>query len=240
MNLYAEYCDNRVQMGYGTMLLVKKPSDTKYSLLVPVENIPSVFGTPDNFEYDLLTCNSKGMVQGKDSIEPTDVEFMWHRDNVLRLEALQNKVLDFMVFYADYTARAFSGTLRVRPNESGADIQKGTFTIVPVFVNPDTIADARDLVQLTVAFVNVIPDKISFGTSTTITVPVQTQPFLTGLSATCNIGDVVLTVTSATGEVAGKVVITKGTGTTPQFGVVKVTGTTASYSEWTTTIAIDY
>src|SRR5574344_1728708 len=114
MNEYTVYNDNRGQTGYSAMLLVKEPSDTLYSIICPLESVPSVFGSPESFDYNFLSAPTKGKLEGKEELETKDVEVFWHRDNALRLEALQGRLLDFLVVYQDYVGRAFSGTLRAR------------------------------------------------------------------------------------------------------------------------------
>lgn len=94
MNEYTVYNDNRGQTGYSAMLLVKEPSDTLYSIICPLESVPSVFGSPESFDYNFLSAPTKGKLEGKEELETKDVEVFWHRDNALRLEALQGRVLD--------------------------------------------------------------------------------------------------------------------------------------------------
>lgn len=241
MNEYATYCDPRIQTGYSTMLMVKEPGDTLYSLLVTSESVPTVFGTPDTFEYDLLQCSSKGATIGKDTVENAEMEVFWHRDNILRIEALQNRVLDFLVFYPDYSARTFSATIRFRPNEATAENLKGTMSIIPIKINTETILDARDLIKLTVCFANTIPNAVTVTSATSTVLPIETSPFLTGLSVGCDNASFSVTATSPAGTSLGSVTITMlTTAVAPQYGIVKVTGSTADYAPWTTTVAVKF
>ena len=171
-----KYCDKRPMSGYGSALLYYDPSDATekgedgtylYHLLLPLENAPTVTGSTDTFDFDILTCPSKGQVEGKETLDQKDVDFLWHRDNVARLEALQGKVLEFLVVYQDFTARAFTGSIKVKPQDAGADIMRGTFTITPLSAISSTFLDARDLIKDTVMFSNAIPAMVEVETGKT-------------------------------------------------------------------------
>lgn len=237
-----KYCDPKTMSGYGSALLYKEANESLYHLLLPLETAPSVFGSVDTFDYDLLTCKTKGKVEGKETLDQKDVEFMWHRDNIRRLESLQGKVLDFMVVYQDFTARTFTGKIRVRPNDSGADIMKGTFTITPSSASVVSLYDCRDLIQDTITFASIIPDSLVIGDTASV-VEVATDP-KTGVTikATCNNSSFKVDVTDATETANAKVSISKGTsaGTAPQYGIVEITASAEGYASWTTTIAVEF
>lgn len=240
---------NRALSGYNSMLLVKLPAETKYSLLLPLENTPSVFGDVDTFEVDLLTARTKGQVEGKESIEKKDVEFLLHRDNIIRLKALEGKTLDFLVVYSDYTGYTFSGSIKVRPNDAEAEVLKGTFSITPSAANP-LMEDVRDLIKETVWFSNTIIDELSFSDKADKeTVVVGTTPSDATISATCTNGNFTVNVTQPASGASGKVEIgcqTSISGT--QYGIVKITASKVGsgtsddpeYAPWTTTIAVSY
>lgn len=168
-----KFCDDRTMNGYKSALLYKLFNEKKYHLLIPLETAPSVSGSVDTFDFDILTCPSKGKVEGKETLDQKDVDFMWHRDNVARLEELQGKVLDFMVVYQDFTARAFTGTIKVRPQDAGADIMKGTFTITPMSASSITLPDARDMIKDTIVFTSKIPTELIITDNGTKSVEVE-------------------------------------------------------------------
>ena len=238
-----KYCDPKTMNGYGSALLYKDATETLYHILLPLETAPTVFGSVDTFDYDLLTCKTKGKVEGKETLDQKDVEFMWHRDNVRRLEELQGKVLDFMVVYQDFTARTFSGTIKVRPNDAGADIMKGTFTITPSSASTVTLLDCRDLIQDTVVFANTIPDSLVIGT-TAQSVEVATDPakIESTIEATCDNSNFKVEVVDATATANAKVTISKSTDAEAgkQYGIVTITAKATGYASWTTSIAVEY
>lgn len=243
-----KFCDRRVLSGYGSALLYKEANESLYHLLVPLETVPTVFGSVDTFEYDLLTCKTKGNVEGKETLDQQDVEFMWHRDNVKRLEDLQGRMLDFMLVYGDFSARTFSGTIRVRPNESTADILTGTITITPSSAETDTLLDCRELIQDTITFTNQIPDSIVIGdTATELQIGTEPAGSETTIAASCDNSNFQVSVTQGTGSgdnaTPAKVSISKKSDspdTAPQYGLVEITATATGYASWTTTVLVEY
>lgn len=241
MNEYTVYNDQRVQSGYSSMLLVKEASDTLYSIICPLETVPSVFGSPESFDYNFLSAPTKGKIEGKEELETKDVEVMWHRDNAKRLEALQGRVLDFLVVFQDYSGRAFSGTLRARPNDAGAEILKGTMTITPLSAIPTSLFDCRDLIEPTVYFATQVPSSLAVTTATASVINLTTVPFLATISATVDNDSFTVTPTQPTGNTAGNISITVSTATvSPQYGIVTITASNENYAEWQTTVAVSF
>lgn len=227
------FCDNRGMSGYGSALLYKSSNETLYHLLVPLEGTPSVVGSLDTFEYDLLNCSTKGQVEGKYNLEQSEIKFLWHRDNVKRLEDLQDKVLDFLIVYQDFTARKFTGTFKVSPDEAGADVMRGTITFTPTTAETTTILDARDLIMDTVIFTSQIDSSIKM-TGTTHTVVVNTDPTNATFEITSNNDNF------AGNILDGKLTITySGNGSTKEYAVIYITAKADGYASWTTSIALE-
>lgn len=228
-----KYCDNRAMSGYGSALLYKEANEELYHIVTPLESVPTVSGSVDTFDFDILTCPSKGQVEGKESLDQVEVDFLWHRDNITRLESLQGRVLDFMAVYQDFTARTFTGTIKVRPQEAGADIMRGTFTITPMSASTTTILDARDLIQDTVMFTNAIDDHIVMSENS-YDVVVKTNPSTANVLVTSNNSD----FNGAYSE--GKVTINyTGDGGTKAYAIITITATAENYASWSTTIAVE-
>lgn len=237
-----KYCDKRAMSGYGSALLYYDPSDSDekdsqgnylYHLLLPLESAPTVSGSIDTFDFDILTCPSKGQVEGKESLDQKDVDFLWHRDNVARLEALQGKVLEFLVVYQDFTARAFTGTIKVRPQDAGADIMRGTFTITPLSAVATTFLDARELIKDTVMFTNAIPDSAKIEAGKTFTTEIKTNP-IEGVTITpkSNNSKFVASVDKNTLTVTHS-------GAAGEFALIEITASLTDYASWTTYIAVE-
>lgn len=245
-----KYCEKRAMSGYGSALLYKEANEDLYHLVLPLETVPTVSGSVDTFDFDILTCPSKGQVEGKESLDQVDVDFMWHRDNVARLEDLQGRVLDFMTVYQDFTARTFTGTIKVRPQEAGADIMRGTFTITPMSATAKTILDARDLIMDTITFTQQIPSSLTIGAEGE-TIELKSDPYfsvtedgafdkaLVVFEATSDNSNFVPTVTQVTGttEALGAKVAIKKSETAVaghQYGIVTITAYDAEYWDTST------
>lgn len=245
MDLY-KYCEDRAMSGYKSALLFYDPSDASdmvngkylYHLLLPLESAPSVSGSVDTFDFDILTCSSKGQVEGKESLEQKDVDFLWHRDNVYRLEQLQGKVLEFMVVYQDFTARTFTGTIKVRPQDAGADVMRGTFSITPMSASATTIYDARDMIADTIVFTTAVPASVVM-TESTYTLDLITDP-KTGVTFTplTNVEGVNTNITASFSE--NKLTITYSGSADKEYGLVFFKATAEGYASWTTSIAVEY
>lgn len=228
-----KYCEKRAMSGYGSALLYKESTESLYHLVLPLESAPTVSGSVDTFDFDILTCPSKGQVEGKESLDQKDVDFLWHRDNVARLESLQGRILDFMVVYQDFTARTFTGTIKVRPQDAGADIMRGIFTITPMSASTTTILDARDLIQDTVVFTTAIESSLIMSANE-LKLPIKTDP------TTAN-----FTVTSDNEHFTGKVASNEltityaGDGSEKEYAIITIVASAVGYASWTTTIAVE-
>ena len=253
MDLY-KYCEDRAMSGYKSALLFYDPSDASdmvngqylYHLLLPLESAPAVTGSVDTFDFDILTCSSKGQVEGKESIEQKDVDFLWHRDNVYRLEQLQGKVIEFMVVYQDFTARTFTGTIKVRPQDAGADVMRGTFTITPMSASATTIYDARDMIADTIVFTAAVPSSVTMK-SNTYTMDLITDPVYDSTEATDDqVKFTVLTDVEGVNDnfaatfTGNKLTITYSGSADKEYGLVFFKVTKKGYASWTTSIAVEY
>lgn len=227
--------DKRPVSGYGGALCFIDPevdTDLKYHILIPLESLPAISGSVDSSEYDLLNSPSKGKVQGKSSLDDTDLEFLWHRDNVKRLENLQGRSIDFLIVYPDFTGRKFTGTIKVRPNEISNDVAKGTIAITPIVASDETILNCRSLLKDTVAITSNIDDSITLKGTGTQVVAVATDPT-----------DAVVTVVSDAVGVATVSAFADGKFTISAVGagycMVTITASKTGMASWETTIAVE-
>ena len=233
-----KHCDKKAISGYGSALLYRdaQAGDTKYHLLLPLETVPAVNGSVDTFEFDLLTCPTKGQVEGKESLDQKDVEFLWHRDNVKRLESLQGRVIDFLAVYGDLTGRKFSGTIKVRPNDVSNDIARGTFTITPISASTTTEYDVSAIIQDTVSFASTIPAKLEI--SLTATSPASVECLLDPTTADFTVSSSSTAITATKG--AGAFTVQKGTSAkVGDTAIITVTATASGMASWTTTMLVE-
>ena len=225
---YNKYLENKGQAGYRAAILVKEQGETLYSLLVASETVPSVFGSQDSFEFDLLNSPVKGKIAGKMSLDDKEVEVLHHRDNVYRFEKLKNKVLDFLVVDGTFVGYKFTGTLSYRMNDASADVLRGTYTITPMSADPTPILNARPLCQETLCFADVVPDEVKAGDKINLSV-VQSEETVTFSSFLIN----------ENGTEGEKTAISGKEFTAPSTaGLYGITASATGYASWTTTVYV--
>lgn len=226
---YFKYQEHRGTSGYRAAILVKKRSETLYSMLVASETVPSVFGSQDSFDFDLLNSPVKGKIAGKMSLDDKEVEVLHHRDNVYRFEQLKNQVLDFLVVNEEFVGYKFTGTLAYRMNDATADVLRGTYTITPMSADPTPIMDCRSLVQETLCFADVVPETMKVGDTVTLSV-VQSgaNPTYTAYS-----------IAADGTETAESGAIVSGVFTAPATtGLYVIKASATGYAGWATTVAV--
>lgn len=243
-NSLFKYEEHRAQAGYKAAILVKLQTATKYSLLVASETVPSVFGTQDSYEFDLLNSAVKGKVAGKITLEDKEVEVLHHRDNVLRFEELKDKVLDFLYIDSQFVGYKFSGTVKYRVNDATADVLRGTYTITPMSADPTPYLDVRGMIEETVCFEGSIPETVKVD-ATDVTVDISivqagasgvpTFKFKKYNSTTRTWSDAVSTELSAITS-NGRSTLTIDTTAT---GLYSITANLTNYASWTTTIYVE-
>lgn len=226
---YFKYLEHKGQSGYKAAILVKEQDSALYSLLVASETVPSVFGTQDNFEFDLLNSPVKGKVAGKMTLEPKEVEVLHHRDNVYRFYKLKDKVLDFMYVDGNFVGYKFSGTVSYKVNDATADILRGTYTITPMSASTDPVFDARSLCQETLCFTDVIPDTVKAGDKFEVKTQVANATFTVKTLA----NDGTETVVSQS-PISGSIFTAPATG-----GLYIITASASGYAGWTTTVYVE-
>lgn len=227
---YFKYLENKGQNGYRAAILVKEQGETLYSLLVASETVPSVFGSQDSFEFDLLNSPVKGKIAGKMSLDDKEVEVLHHRDNVYRFEKLKGKVLDFMVVDSNFVGYKFTGTLSYRMNDATADVLRGTYTITPMSADPTPVLDARDECQETLCFADVVPDEVKSGDKIILSV-VQSTSNATFTAKKVN--------KDGTESDVGTTAISGNTFTAPSItGLYAITASATDYAPWTTTVYV--
>lgn len=154
--------NGRVHNPYGSALLVCEHNDGYFSLVIPLEGIPTVFGDAETFDYNILTEEGKGKVRGKVEVEDATTDFMWTKENCHRLDQLKGKVLPYMIAYGNGTAVMFNAEVSYRPNDvDNGDVLKGTMTITPSSIKGDVIYDCRGMIRQTLNFAGTIPSIIT-------------------------------------------------------------------------------
>lgn len=158
---FYQYNESQAQVGYKSAVLYKKQGDTKYRFLCASETVPFPYGTKDTFEYDLLNASSKGVVEGKGSLEQKEVELLYTPNNAYLFETLKDQVIDFMSITPDKVGYKYHGKISFRPNDASADIHRGTYTITPMGASEIPLFMAREECFTPLFFADVIPYEIS-------------------------------------------------------------------------------
>ncbi len=249
-NMY--FKDTRAQSGYGTILFVRDPASTDglYEMLLPLESVASVFSDKETFDVNLLNVSTKSLIDGKYDATQTDNDFLWHRDNIIRLNQFNDgQVYDFLVAYGDWTGYSFAAKISYKPGDAEADKLNGTLSLTPVSINTDIIIDCRDLVKNTCTFASSVPDsvKLSSANSRTTTVTVTTLPSDAELTFSTDNATFSASVSDSniavSGEVSGEKTIVTLTGTAPSsgsaYGIVYIKASKDGYASWTTSISYE-
>ena len=134
----------------------------KYVLALPLETLPSLTGDTETFDNNVTTSRTVGKIVGKKTLDNKDVTFLWHRDNVCRLEELVGRPHDFLVSYKDGTGWKFTAQITYRPDDATAsDKLTGTLTFIPSQVDDVVTLNVYDQMAKTVVITNSLPFEIN-------------------------------------------------------------------------------
>lgn len=232
-NSFYKYQETRAKAGYGCAWLVKEQNETKYTLLVASETIPSVFGSVDSFEFDLINSPVKGKVKGKVTLDDKEVEILHTRDNVYRLNKFKDKVLDFIYLDGTLGGYKYTGTLSYRANDGQADIHRGTITISPMSADENYYFDLRSEIEEPLYFAEVIPDEVKVGDKINAVV-VQTDAAATYEYAKLATDGTETAAETGFTEASGVITV----GSTVTEGLYVITAKSSKYASWSTTVYV--
>lgn len=192
---------------------------SKYVLALPLETLPAVSGSVNTVENNVTTSRVIGKIKGKRTIDDKDVNFLWNRDNIERLNQLIGKQNDYLISYKDGTGWKFSGEITYRNDDgSASDKLTGTLTIVASDVDEVATSNVLDLMAKTCVITNKnLPANITLAkTNGSIEIPVQmsnanatitTSSTNSAITATYSAGKVTISTTS--GEATNGIVALK-------------------------------
>lgn len=239
--------ESRAQTGLHSGLFVKRVNEEKYYLFMPGTTTPFLGGDYDTVDISILQSDSKGKLFGKMTIDDEEVEFMLHRDNVIRIESFVDQTLDFMSVTADGLGYKSTGMIKYKPNDGEEDdAHTGTYTIVATYVSKEAIRDVRPLIQDTVLFANAISDSLDLtDKSQTVNVESYVEGYTISVEIKDNDGNTVNSFTSTvtqptTNSKTGSVTFTKGTlATGDNYACAYITISKTDFASWTTTILLE-
>lgn len=229
-----DFKETQKPIGYGALLAYKKPSETKYHLLVASEEVPSPASERETFDFNLLQSKTKSKVLGKRDIDDYTMEFLWTLDNVKRLQEIvdEDTPYDFLVVHRNWTAYHFVGELDFRANDASAEVHRGTLKIAIESLD-DLIMDARPMLENIVVKTNAVDEEITIPASGQTEFYINTNPDTATLEGSSDNAKVTVTV-------AGHKVTVKNTNTggTPVEATVCVKLSATGYGEWKTYIRV--
>lgn len=221
--------DVRAQYDTGSALLIKRAASGKYSLFLPLTNIPATGSNPDQVEVTVTTARTKTYIEGRKDNPQKELTFYAHRDNFMKIKDEQALgIRDFLQINPDGTAWAYKGKIAYYQDETSVNntiTAKATITVISAEEDVRNMVD--DLVEDIVTFTSTVPGEVSLAAAGTKEITVETDPS-TATIAVASDATSVATVAVA----ANKVTIT---GVAAGYAIVKITGTvTGSASNYTT------
>lgn len=150
--------------------------DSKFSLLLPVSEMPETRTAPDQVDKTVLSDGGYTYAEGLQGSDTKQYTFNYHRDNVRALKKVKGKELTFLERNPDNTGERYKGTLTYSRNSLAVNgIVQGTIYITVSSADEDAIDDVRDLVKPTAIITTPLNDVV-VGKEGTYEVQLETSP----------------------------------------------------------------
>lgn len=218
MNIVQKYTD-RAYTDIGAAVFDKK-ANGKFSLFIPVTNIPATGAAPDQQEKTVTTDVVKTYIQGRQDTPQKEFTFYAHRDNFNILREANNKEKEFLQINPDGTGWKFNGYVSFYQDEvSVGNNIEGRFVLTITDREALPLNDVRDLIEDTAVIDSIIPELVEIeGTGnekfSIVTLPanatVTAESNATSV-ATATVSDKEITIT---GVAAGNAIVTLTTSAT--------------------------
>lgn len=241
--------DDKLSSGYGSALLVREYGDRFFNLVIPLEKVPSVSGDYETFDYNSLLSDVKSKVRGKLELSSVTADFVYSRENILRLDELVNRSLEYMRINKNYTYEIFTAEMSYKAQDAEADVLKGEITLTPSALGEKGV-DGRSLIRQTLEFSQSLPDSVSLTTannSKTFELSLRQADATPSYEISVE-GNVNITATETNGKLTISASGVESNGTAMIFITAKSEKTMETagdssalkYAPWTMTIAVDY
>lgn len=136
-------------------------NDSKFSLLLPVSEMPETRTAPDQVDKTVLSDGGYTYAEGLQGSDTKQYTFNYHRDNVRALKKVKGKELTFLERNPDNTGERYKGTLTYSRNSLAVNgIVQGTIYITVSSADEDAIDDVRDLVKPTAIITTPLNDVV--------------------------------------------------------------------------------
>ena len=154
-----KYTD-RAYTDMGSAVFDKK-SNGKYSLFVPVTNIPATGSAPDQQEKTVTTDIVKTYIQGRQDTPQKEFTFYAHRDNFNILREAYNKEKEFLQINPDGTGWKFNGFVSFYQDEvSVGNNMEAKYVVTVTDREALPLNDVRDWIEDTAVISSIIPDTV--------------------------------------------------------------------------------
>ena len=160
--------DTRAMTYIGAAIFVKRAGQTKYSLWLPVTNIPATGSAPEQVETTVTTSRKKTYTYGRQDTPQKECTFMAHRNNFKVLKGDFNKQLDFLQVNPDGTGWKFQGAVSFYQDEVSVGNNLTGKAVITVSSSDELpVDDVSDIIQDTAIFTSAVPSDIELtGTGT--------------------------------------------------------------------------
>ena len=230
MGIVQKYTD-RAYTDIGAAVFDKK-ANGKFSLFVPVTNIPATGAAPDQTEKTVTTDVVKTYIQGRQDTPQKEFTFYAHRDNFNILKEAYNKEKEFLQINPDGTGWKYNGFVSFYQDEVavGNNIE-GKFVLTVTDREDLPLNDVRDLIEDTAVISSIIPDTVEIEGTGTNEFNVVTMPTEATLAAESDATSVA-TVTVSEKEVTI-------TGVAEGHAIITVTTSAEGYATQKKTILVN-
>ena len=229
MAIVQKYTD-RAYTDIGTAIFDKK-ANGKFSLFIPVTNLPATGAAPDQQEKTVTTDVVKTYIQGRQDTPQKEFTFYAHRDNFNILREANNKEKEFLQINPDGTGWKFNGYVSFYQDETsvGNNIE-GRFVLTITDREELPLNDVRDLIEDTAVIDSIIPELVEITGTGNEKFNVVTLPADATVTAESNATSI------ATATVSGKEITI--TGVAAGNAIVTLTTSATDYASQTRTIMV--
>lgn len=230
MSIVQKYTD-RAYTDIGAAVFDKK-ANGKYSLFIPVTNIPATGSAPDQQEKTVTTDVVKTYIQGRQDTPQKEFTFYAHRDNFNTLKEAYNKEKEFLQINPDGTGWKFNGFVSFYQDEvSVGNNIEGKYVVTITDREDLPLNDVRDIIEDTAVISSIVPDTIELSGTNKETFNVVTMPTAATITAKSNAEGV------ATVNVSDKAITV--TGVAKGYAIVTLTTTAEDYATQEKTILVN-
>lgn len=176
--------DTRAMTDIGAAIFAKRAGQSKYSLWLPVTNIPATGSAPEQVETTVTTSRKKTYTFGRQDNAQKECTFMAHRNNFKVLKNDYNKQLDFLQINPDGTGWKFQGFVSFYQDEISVGSNLTGKAVITVSSSEELpIDNVIDLIQDTAIFTSSVPSDITLSGTEAYTFAVTTDPAEATISA---------------------------------------------------------